>query len=124
MKYADTTGNQIDLDFAKEALKPIISKEKKVVTIIQIQEYIAKQFNVKKDDLISKSNKRDIAHPRQIAMYIVKKLTKTPLNEIGHTFGGKHHSTVLHSIKKVETNMGKDHEFARKINSYLKFFEE
>ena len=124
LKYADAAGSKISLDFAKEALKPIIPIRKKEVTIERIQEFIAKKFEIKKIDLISKSNKREIANPRQIAMFITKKLTKTPLNEIGNQFGGKHHSTVLHSIKKVELALETDPEFKRMMDHYLKFFEE
>ena len=123
-KFSDTDGNPITLQFAKEALKPIISLSKKPITIERIQEYIAKELNVTKADLVSKSNKREIANPRQIAMYITKKLTKTPLQEIGEQFGHKHHSTVLHSINKVENQIETDYEFARQIDSYIKFFEE
>lgn len=124
LKFSDTGGTKITLEFAKEALKPIISFSKKNVTIEGIREFVSQKYNVKVDDLISKSNKREVAHPRQVAMYICKKLTKTPLNEIGALFGGKHHSTVLHSIKKVETEIETNHEFANEMNSIVKFFEE
>lgn len=124
LKFSDTKGIKITLDFAKEALKPIVSLRKKAVTIERIQEFVAQKYNIKVDELISKSNKREIAEPRQIAMYICKQLTKTPLNDIGNKFGGKHHSTVLHSINKVEKNMKNDYEFAREINSIIKFFQE
>jgi len=121
----DTESNKITLLFAKEALKPIISLSKKNVTIESIQEYIAKEFKFSKSDLVSKSNKREISNPRQIAMYITKKLlTKTSLQEIGDKFGDKHHSTVLHSINKVENQIETDYEFARQIDAYIKFFEE
>ena len=121
----DTESNKITLLFAKEALKPIISLSKKNVTIESIQEYIAKEFKFSKADLVSKSNKREISNPRQIAMYITKKLlTKTSLQEIGDKFGDKHHSTVLHSINKVENQIETDYEFARQIDAYIKFFEE
>lgn len=123
LKFSDTKGI-ITLDFAKEALKPIVSLRKKAVTIERIQEFVAQKYNIKVDELISKSNKREIAEPRQIAMYICKQLTKTPLNDIGNKFGGKHHSTVLHSINKVEKNIKNDYEFARDINSIIKFFQE
>jgi chromosomal replication initiator protein len=124
LKYADTKGTRITLEFAKDALKPIISLRKKTVTIESIREFVAQKYNVKVDDLVSKNNKREISHPRQIAMYICKKLTKNPLNDIGNKFGGKHHSTVLHSIKKIEKAIASDHEFAREINSTIKYFEE
>ena len=76
------------------------------------------------EDLVSKSNKREIAEPRQIAMYLCKKLTKKPLNEIGNKFGGKHHSTVLHSLNKIEKTINNDPDFSMEINSIVKFFED
>lgn len=124
LKFADTKGAVINLTFAKDALKPLISLRKKAVTIERIQEYVGKKYNIKVEELISKSNKREIAVPRQVAMYICKKLTKNPLNVIGSKFGGKHHSTVLHSVKKVEKSMSDDFDFSREINSIIKFFEE
>jgi len=124
LKFPDSKGTIITLDFAKEALKPIISLRKKIVTIEAIREFIAQKFNIKIDDLVSKSNKREIAEPRQIAMYLCKKLTKKPLNEIGNKFGGKHHSTVLHSINKIETSIKNDNELSKEINSIIRFFED
>jgi len=124
LKFADTKGEKITLEFAKESLKPIISVGKKEITIERIREYVAQKYNIKVEELISKSNKREIAVPRQIAMFISKKLTKTPLNEIGNEFGGKHHSTVLHSINKVENQIKDDPEFLKEIDTILKFFEE
>jgi chromosomal replication initiator protein len=124
LKFSDIRGARITLEFAKEALKPIISLRKKDVTIERIQEFVSQKYNIKIDDLISKSNKREIAEPRQVAMYISKRLTKTPLHEIGSKFGGKHHSTVLHSINKIENNIDNDFEFKREIDNIIKFFKE
>jgi len=124
LKYSESHGTVISLEFAKEALKPIVSFSKKAVTIESIREYVAQKYSVSVDDLISKSNKREVAVPRQIAMFLSKKLTKTPLHEIGKKFGGKHHSTVLHSIKKVETTIEEESDFAHEVNSILKFFEQ
>jgi chromosomal replication initiator protein len=124
LKYSDKKGNKITLDFAKEALKPYISIKKKTITIERIQEYIAKKFDLKSKDLISKSNLKKIAYPRQIAMYMCKKLTKNSLTEIGDKFGGKHHTTVLHSIRKIEDKTKNDQEFLKKINYFIKFFKE
>jgi chromosomal replication initiator protein len=124
LKHSDTSGDRITLTFAKEALKPYISLRKKVVNIDAIQEFVAKKFNISKDDLKSKNNSPRIARPRQIAMYICKKTTKKSLADIGSKFGGKHHTTVLHSIKKVEEEMESDPDFFRDVNSLIKFFEE
>ena len=94
-----------------------------MVTVENIQEFIAKRFNITIDDLKSKNNSPKIARPRQIAMYICKKLTKHPLAEIGDKFGGKHHTTVLHSISKIEEISENDHDFSNNVNSFIKFFE-
>jgi chromosomal replication initiator protein len=124
LKFSDAKGTKITVEFAKEALKPIISLKKKTVTIESIREFVAQKYNIKVEDLVSKSNKREIAEPRQIAMYLCKKLTKKPLNEIGNKFGGKHHSTVLHSLNKIENNIKNDPDFSMEINSVIKFFED
>jgi chromosomal replication initiator protein len=75
-------------------------------------------------DIKSKNNSPKIAKPRQVAMYICKKLTKSPLAEIGNKFGGKHHTTVLHSINKVEKEMKTNDEFAKEMNNFIRFFKE
>ncbi|MCK4765192.1 MAG: chromosomal replication initiator protein DnaA [Candidatus Aminicenantes bacterium] len=123
LKFSDTRKSPITLAFVKEALKPFISLRKKPATVKGIQEFVAQKFNIKVNDLISKSNKKDIAYPRQIAMFVCKKLTKIPLYEIGDKFGGKHHSTVLHSIKKIEKRMEANYEFDKEINDLIEFFK-
>ena len=122
LKYHDKSNDKITLQFAKEALKPYISLRKKKVDIERIQEFIAKKYNISVDDLKSKNNSPKITLPRQIAMFMCKKLTKNPLIEIGKKFGGKHHSTVLHSIKKIEGEMDNDYEFSKNVNSFMTFF--
>ena len=124
LKYSDLSGDTITMAFAKEALKPYISLKKKKITIERIQEFVAKKYNIKVSDLKSKTNRPQIAKPRQIAMYICKKLTKFPLTEIGGKFGGKHHSTVLHSIKKIENEAKSHEEFSKELTSYIAFFQE
>ena len=74
----------------------------KRVTIDSIQKAVAEHFVLKQAQLKEKSNTRAIAYPRQVAMYLVKELTQSSLPEIGRAFGGKHHTTVLHSINKIE----------------------
>jgi len=123
LKHPDTSGDLITLDFAKEALKPYISLSKKSVTVESIQEYVAKHFNIRTEDLKSRNNSPRVAHPRQIAMFICKKATRHSLAEIGKKFGGKHHTTVLHSIKRVEEKMNTDADFSKDVNAILKFFD-
>jgi chromosomal replication initiator protein len=123
LKFSDTSKNIITLPFAKDALKPFISLSKKETSVEGIQEFIAQKYNIKACDLISKSNKHDISFPRQIAMYVCKKVTSIPLHEIGNKFGGKHHSTVLHSIKKIEKEIKNDYEFSKEINILVDLFK-
>lgn len=117
-------GNEITLSFAKEALKPYISLKKKTITIDGIQEFIAKKYSIKVADLKLKNNRPKIALPRQIAMYICKKLTRNSLAEIGSKFGGKHHTTVLHSIKKIENEIKVNEDFSKQVTSFLNFFQD
>src|SRR5947209_10013320 len=100
--YASLTGQQISLSLAQDVLKNILDHEEKAVTIETIQKYVADYYNLKLTDLKSRNNSKSVAMPRQVAMYLCKSLTHASLPEIGRSFGGKHHSTVIHSIRKVE----------------------
>ena len=100
--YASLTGQEISLPLAQEVLKNILDHEEKAVTIEIIQKFVADYYNLKLVELKSRNNSKSVAMPRQIAMYLCKSLTHASLPEIGRSFGGKHHSTVIHSIRKVE----------------------
>jgi chromosomal replication initiator protein len=106
--FASLTKRDITLDIAKEVLRNFIKDKARVVTIEQIQKVVASYFDLNPRDLRSKRRLKHLVVPRQIAMYITKQLTNLSLIEIGEKFGGKDHSTVIHSIKKVEDTTGKD----------------
>ena len=106
--YASLTGQEISLVLAQEVLKNILDHETKAVTIEIIQKFVADYYNLKLVELKSRNNSKSVAKPRQIAMYLCKSLTHASLPEIGRSFGGKHHSTVIHSIRKVEDLRKKD----------------
>lgn len=112
-------GEAINLTLAQEALKNIVEEEERAITIETIQKVVADFYNLKVADLKSKSNSRNIAVPRQIAMYLCKTLTKASLPEIGREFGGKHHTTVLHSINKINELYDQKGHFHRIINSLI-----
>lgn len=112
-------GEPISQALALEALKNIIDEEDRSVTIETIQKVVADNYNLKVADLKSKSNARNIAVPRQVAMYLCKLLTKASLPEIGREFGGKHHTTVLHSINKINALYEQKGNFHRLINSLI-----
>jgi chromosomal replication initiator protein len=120
--YASLTGQEISLQLAQEVLKNILDHEEKAVTIEIIQKFVADYYNLKMVDLKSRNNSKSIAKPRQIAMYLCKSLTHASLPEIGRSFGGKHHSTVIHSIRKVEDLRKKDQDFNTLIGNFLEGF--
>src|SRR3989442_896672 len=100
--YASLTGQEISLQLTQDVLKNVLDHEEKAVTIEVIQKFVADYYNLKMVDLKSRNNSKSVAMPRQIAMYLCKSLTHASLPEIGRSFGGKHHSTVIHSIRKVD----------------------
>jgi chromosomal replication initiator protein len=100
--YASLTGRDISLDLTQEVLRDAIDLDTRAITIESIQKYVADYYQLKVHELKSRNNSKSIALPRQVAMYLCKQLTTASLPEIGRSFGGKHHSTVLHSIRKVQ----------------------
>jgi chromosomal replication initiator protein len=120
--YASLTGQEISLGLAQEVLKNILDHEVKAVTIEIIQKFVADYYNLKMVELKSRNNSKSVAKPRQIAMYLCKSLTHASLPEIGRSFGGKHHSTVIHSIRKVEDLRKRDTDFNSLIHNFLEGF--
>ena len=117
--FASLTGREISLELTQEVLKDVIDQDGKAVTIESIQKYVSDYYQLKIGELKSRNNSKSVAMPRQIAMYLSKSLTNASLPEIGRSFGGKHHSTVIHSIKKVEEMRKARHDFNSLISSFL-----
>src|SRR5271154_40645 len=122
MAYASLTGIEINLATAQQVLKNILETQEKKVTIEQIQKRVGEIFGLRAQDLNVRSNSRQIVLPRQVAMFVVKQLTSASLPEIGRQFGGKHHTTVLHSINKIETERQTNKDLNKKINRLLDSF--
>ena len=120
--YASLTGQEISLALTQEVLKNILDHDVKAVTIEIIQKFVADYYNLRMMDLKARDNSKSVAMPRQIAMYLCKQLTHASLPEIGRSFGGKHHSTVIHSIRKVEDLRKKDPDFNKVIANFLEGF--
>ena len=120
--YASLTGRSISLPLAQEVLRDILGGDDQNVTIEMVQRFIANYYQLRIVDLKSRNNSKTITLPRQIAMYLSKSLTKQSLPQIGKSFGGKHHSTVIHSIKKIQDLCQRDREFNTLINSFLESF--
>ena len=114
---ASLRGEPISKSLAQDAIRNIAKEEESgVVTIQQIQKLVASTYKLTSEELISKNNARQISHPRQVAMYLCKHLTKHSYPEIGRAFGGKHHTTVMHSVEKIETLVATDETLQRLIS--------
>ena len=100
--YASLTGRDISLELTQDVLRHAIDLDERAISLESIQRYVADHYQLKVGDLKSRNNSKSVALPRQVAMYLCKSLTQASLPEIGRSFGGKHHSTVIHSIKKIE----------------------
>jgi chromosomal replication initiator protein len=115
--YASLTGREISLSLAQDVLRNVLQHDERAVTIEVIQKFVADYYQLKPAELKSRNNSKSVAMPRQIAMYLCKNLTNASLPEIGKSFGGKHHSTVIHSIRKIEDLRQRDGNFNTLLNT-------
>ena len=114
--YASLAGRAITVDLTKEALKDLLTKDNKPITVNDILKVVAAHYGIKVSELKQKSNARIIAYPRQVAMYLCKELTDMSYPEIGKAFNNKHHSTVMYSVERVSEMMEDDSDLARTIS--------
>ena len=117
--YSSLTTKPLTIELAQDVLKNVIDHDEKAITIEQIQKYVADYYHLKLHELKSRNNSKSVAMPRQVAMYLCKSLTHASLPEIGRSFGGKHHSTVIHSIKKVEELRKKNGDFDKQVANLI-----
>ena len=122
LAYASLTGRDLTLALAQEVLRDVLIHDERAVTIDMIQKFVADYYQLKLVELKSRNNSKSVAMPRQVAMYLCKQLTNASLPEIGRSFGGKHHSTVIHSIRKVGDLRKNDSAFNMLINTLLESF--
>jgi chromosomal replication initiator protein len=111
--YCSLTGAEINLVTAQQVLKNFIDSQARKITIDAIQKAVAEQFGLRALEIKAKSNSRAIVFPRQVAMYLAKQMTEASLPEIGRQFGGKHHTTVMHSIGKIDDQRRSDKDLNR-----------
>jgi chromosomal replication initiator protein len=114
--HSSLIGAEITLPYTQQVLKNFIDSQARKVTIESIQKAVAEQFGLRLVEIKAKNNSRSIVYPRQIAMYLAKHLTEASLPEIGRQFGGKHHTTVLHSVVKIEEVRKNDKDLNRLLN--------
>jgi chromosomal replication initiator protein len=119
--YSTLTKREVDISLANEALKDLISSTKaRKIDVDLIKATVAEYFNIKIEDFESKKRTRQIAYPRQVAMYISRELTDLSLPKIGEEFGGRDHTTVIHACDKINNDISVDYEFKQKIDSVIK----
>ena len=119
--YSSLTNRPITVELASEALKDIISnKQNKNITIDVIQDVVAGYFNLRIEDLKSQRRTRNVAYPRQIAMYLSRKLTDMSLPKIGEEFGGRDHTTVIHAYEKISDALNTDESLQHTVNDITK----
>ncbi len=119
LAYASFHGQKIDLDLAKASLKDLIGAVNRQITVENIQKTVADYFKIKVADLFSKKRTRQIARPRQVAMWLAKNLTSQSYPSIGDAFGGRDHTTVLHAVRTIETLRAKDNELNHDVHVLL-----
>lgn len=113
--YATLVGKPVDLDFTRQVLADVLRAHEKKVTIDEIQRKVAEYYTVKLSDMMSARRAREVARPRQVAMYLAKKLTPRSLPEIGRRFGGRDHTTVMHAVKRIDELRAADRELEADI---------
>jgi len=117
--HATLTGRTIDMDFARRILRDLLHEEVHVITIEDIQKHVANYYNIRLQDMRSKKRTRNVAFPRQVAMYCCKQLTAFSLPTIGEAFGGRDHTTVLYAVRKIDDLLQKDDSFENEIERMM-----
>lgn len=114
--HASLIGQPVTLETVQELLHDLLRANDRRISVEDIQKQVAAHYNIKLTEMHSARRSRAVARPRQVAMYLCKKLTSKSLPEIGRRFGGKDHTTVMHAVKKVEELCKMDHEFAQDVD--------
>ncbi|MBN8508557.1 MAG: chromosomal replication initiator protein DnaA [Burkholderiales bacterium] len=116
LAYSRFSQKEINIGLAREALKDLLSIQNRQIGVENIQKTVADFYKIKVADMYSKKRPASIARPRQIAMYLAKELTQKSLPEIGELFGGRDHTTVLHAVRKIGTERGKNTELNQQLH--------
>lgn len=113
--HADVTKQAITLETTQEVLVDLLRAHDRRITIDEIQRKVAEHYNIRMTDMHSARRARNVARPRQVAMYLAKQLTARSLPEIGRKFGGRDHTTVMHAVRKIEELMNDDAQIAQDV---------
>ncbi|WP_184066550.1 chromosomal replication initiator protein DnaA [Sphingosinicella soli] len=121
--YSTLVGKPIDLDFARQVLADVLKAHDRKVTIDEIQRKVADYYAIKLSDLLSARRAREVARPRQVAMFLAKRLTPRSLPDIGRRFGGRDHTTVMHAVKRIEELRADDSELDADITRLTRIID-
>jgi chromosomal replication initiator protein len=125
LAHSKLNATPVTLDMAEREVRDLIRpQEPKRIKIEDIQRVVARQYNVSRSDLLSSRRTANIVRPRQVAMYLAKTLTLRSLPEIGHRFGGRDHTTVLHAVRKIEALVAKDVTLSEEVESLKRQLQE
>ena len=114
--FSNIMNKKIDVELTKTVLKDLLRSNNKRITIDEIQNKVSNYYNINTEDLISSRRLRSFARPRQVAMYLAKKLTSRSLPEIGRKFGGRDHTTVIHAVKKIDQLKSENEKFDEDVS--------
>jgi chromosomal replication initiator protein len=117
--FSSLTGKPLSVELARETLRDIVGTEESRASPAEILKVVAAHYGLRVSDMKARSNSKPIAFPRQVAMYLCRRLTPLSYPEIGRLFNDKHHSTVMHSVEKIERLIEDDHDFRKVIESFL-----
>jgi chromosomal replication initiator protein len=121
--YAALGAQPITVDFAEEVLADMFRAGKRRITIDEIQKRVSDHFRIRSAEMVSARRAREVARPRQIAMYLAKQLTPRSLPEIGRRFGGRDHTTVIHAVRQIEKLRGSDSEIDKDVRTLMRVLE-
>ncbi|MDQ6998558.1 MAG: chromosomal replication initiator protein DnaA [Mariprofundus sp.] len=122
--HSTLTGRVIDLTFARHVLRDLLHEEVRSVNIEDIQKKVASYFNINIREMSSSKRSKNIAYPRQVAMYATKELTTMSLPEIGRNFGGRDHTTVLHAVRKIKKMRDESDDFNEEMNRIINLLKQ
>ncbi|NLW42912.1 MAG: chromosomal replication initiator protein DnaA, partial [Tissierellia bacterium] len=115
--YSNLTSKEIDLNMAQLVLRDVLEQKKKIIIdSLRIKTVVSKEYGISVEDMESKKRPKDIAYPRQIAMFLCRELTELSLPKIGLDFGGRDHTTVIHAIDKIANEIKENSETKKTIN--------
>ena len=117
--YAAMSGQEVSLELAKKTLQDFVRTESPAATVDSIMKLVSNYYNMPVSNLKARNNSPQVAFPRQVAMYLCKQLTRCSLPEIGRRFGGKHHSTVIHGVQKIQKKRNQEKDFDKLLDSFI-----